>query len=864
MPPQKGAEADEIPPEIDEGPRPGPVDEIQAALFEAAQANVSTDVDFETLARPAPGIAKGPRPEPVDEIQAALQEAAQANIATDVDFEALAKPAPVVDRAPQDPVDEVQAALLEASKASLAPNLDFEALPAPTAAPPKKGVKSRSASRPVLRVDQSALPEAELQPASEFMGPVSAVSEFGLILALFITFRLLTLFLLRPGGFIRDWSDFDTFFGIATLSDYGLYPFLDFWLEWPPLIPWLAVGAYRLALFLPPWPDDPRLWFILIFGGVFVLFEIGNFFLIYRLAKRIMPTPERVSRVLWLYTGLFPPVYAMLGFFDGVALFFMLLALELILEDRRFLSAIVVGIGFMVKIVPVLMLPVVLRRLWHQYRANTREAQIEAGLYAVIMGLTVILLLAPFLIWGPEWVLASARALLDRSPWETVWAVIEGYYGFGVVEGNRLNPEETNFATYEGWLPWWLIMLVFLGLYGYLFSRPADYDYPSQLIALGGLTVTLFLIFSKGYSPQFLVYLLPFVLLLMPDGRGVTYALILTFLNVLEQPIYFVLLPDERWLLTFTVIARLIVMLILALEFALVLWPVGLASLAQVRQRAPVALGGLAALALIILTPVSLRAYSDSQLTNSPVGSFAGFMETQLQAGNDKPRLLLSDQDTYQQIYPYLHETFDLQLSNGATRFPETEALSISDLLQGVNEVWILPTGPQEAALQNVVSGRGEALGSYNFEGLGTASLYSFQSNPLPRPPLARFTGGIELLAHEVEKSSGGLEVTLYWRARNPQNQERLTVFTQLLNEAGEWAAGHDAVPRNGTAPVTGWAVDTVQADSHLIPISAELPPGNYTVIAGLRVNQERLVSLAPDGSNYPDAVVPLEIISLP
>ncbi len=64
------------------------------------------------------------------------------------------------------------------------------------------------------------------------------MSDFWLVLALFVAFRLLTLFLLRPGGFIRDWSDFDTYLGIAAISDYGLYPFWHYWLEWPPLIPW--------------------------------------------------------------------------------------------------------------------------------------------------------------------------------------------------------------------------------------------------------------------------------------------------------------------------------------------------------------------------------------------------------------------------------------------------------------------------------------------------------------------------------------------------------------------------------------------------------------------------------------------------
>jgi hypothetical protein len=454
--------------------------------------------------------------------------------------------------------------------------------------------------------------------------------------------------------------------------------------------------------------------------------------------------------------------------------------------------------------------------------------------------------------------------MLDRSPWETVWALTEGYYGFGVVEGDRFNPDETSFAAYEGWLPWWAISLVFLGLYAYLFTRPADYDQPRNLVAFSGLTVIIFLLYSKGYSPQFLVYLLPFVLLLMPDGRGLTYLLVLTFLNVLEQPIYFVLLPEAQWLLTFVILTRLIVLLALAVEFLFVLLaPVRLAPLVPLRQYAPLALGGLMAVALVILTPLTLSAYSDSQAAKSSVGTFAGFMETQLREGNSRPRLLLSEQETYQEIYPYLHQSYDLQLTDGASRFEGAEALTASELVQGLEQVWVLPTGSQEATLQNAVSSRGTLLATYNFDELGTASLYSFQRNPVPALPPARFSGGMELLGHEAEVDSGGVHVTLYWQTREPQSQE-VTVFTHLYDETGEWVAGHDSPPRNGTAPASTWPVGTVQADSHLISVPSDLPPGSYTLMVGLRINEERLTSLAPDGSNYPEGAAPLEVIELP
>jgi hypothetical protein len=834
MAPYDASEAGGPIPELDEGPRAEPVDEVQEAIFEATQKGISTELEVDDLPGPVPDLDEGPRPAPVDEVQEAIFEASREGVETDV---------------------------------------DFDQLPEPGATRPQKIVRFKEEAPPSEPEPEPLIfePEDEPVPMPEFPepDPVPTVSDFWLQLALFVTLRGLTLFLLRPGGFIRDWSDFDTYFGIAALSDYSLYPFLDFWLEWPPLVPWLAVGSYRLSLLLPPWPDDPRLWFILILGTVFVLFEIGNFVLIYRLARRLFEQPTTISRVLWIYAGLFPPIYAMLGFFDGVALFFILLALEFLLDDRRFLSAVAVGVGFMVKIVPVLMLPVALRRLWYQYRENGREAGIEMGLYAVIFGLTVLALLAPFLIGGSEWVMASARAMLGRSSWETVWAVAEGYYGFGVVLGDRLNPAETNFAAHESVLPWWLITLAFAGLYAFLFTRPADYSRPRHVVAFSGLTVVIFMLYSKGYSPQFLVYLLPFILLLFPNGRGLTYVLILTGLNVLEQPVYFVLLPDTTWLLTFIVIVRTVLLLIIALEFALVLWPLErrLPFVFELRRRGAVVLGGLAAATLLVLIPVLLQAYFHNRLQEDPVAAFTGFMQTwggeidPTRPNIDKPRLLLSDQPTYRQVYPHLHQAFEVQLADGAAKYDA--APGVTDLLAGLDQVWILPTGPAQQPLRNVVDRRGQPLANFDFEGVGTASLYSFEANPRPFIAPARFIGGIELLAHQVAVNSGAVEVTLYWRAVDPQSQS-YTVFTQLLDAEGQQVAGHDNIPADGTAPTDSWPVNAVQADRHRIELPADLPPGEYTLIVGL-YNRfgERLRAIDPDGFGYAGRAVPLATVQL-
>jgi hypothetical protein len=278
----------------------------------------------------------------------------------------------------------------------------------------------------------------------------------------------------------------------------------------------------------------------------------------------------------------------------------------------------------------------------------------------------------------------------------------------------------------------------------------------------------------------------------------------------------------------------------------------------------------LAGLALIVLIPLLLAAYRADRLDNSPEATFVNFIKVQTQKIEniqpdplDKPRLLLSDQVTYRQLYPYLSNDFDLQLADGAAkRYPG--APRVIDLLQGLDTIWVLPTGPQEGVLSNAVSGRGQALATFAFEGLGTASLYGFQANIPSFIAPARFSNGIELLTHNAEVQPGAVNVTLYWRALSPQTQD-YTVFTQLLDAQGQRVAGHDSVPANGEAPTSAWPVNAVQADSHRIELPPDLPPGEYTLITGLYNEfNDRLRGIAPNGFSFANQAVPLEVIQLP
>jgi hypothetical protein len=199
-------------------------------------------------------------------------------------------------------------------------------------------------------------------------------SDFVLLLILFVTFRVLTLVAFRPGGLVLDFSDFYWYREFAQLTRQGYYPYANLWTTYPPLFPVVMIAIYQLSALLPPW-EFANLWFTLLLGGFFLLFEVGNFILLYLLALELYPPEEKISinsglssldsglaglvlRPCWLYAALFVPVYTVTGWFESYPLFFFLLSLYLLLKNRPYLSAFFTGVGVMIKLIPFILAPV--------------------------------------------------------------------------------------------------------------------------------------------------------------------------------------------------------------------------------------------------------------------------------------------------------------------------------------------------------------------------------------------------------------------------------------------------------------------------------------------------------------------------
>jgi len=427
-------------------------------------------------------------------------------------------------------------------------------------------------------------------------------SDFVLFAILFVAFRLMTLLLYRPGGFIADYSDYNTsYLPFAQWSDRGLYPFVHYWLEWPPLFAWWVVGIYRLSLLIPQW-TDPRLWYNTLLGLSFLPFEIGNFVLIYLTGRELYDRNKALKCAL-IYACLFAPLYIWSGWNDSFSLFFLLLGLYLLLRGRPLLAGVIGGIGFWVKVIPALLVPVGLRVF---------EGARPKVLFMIGLCVSAFVIAVPFLWLNAGFLWAFFANLVGRSSWETVWALLDRYYSYGVVTADRLTMPN-DFTTHPSVLPWPVITALFGLVLLWLYTRRVDYAHKLTTVALLGLTVNLFTLYSKGYSPQFIVQLIPFAVLLLPSLKGISYVLLLDVINFLEATVYFIMLPDARWLLVTTVILRTLLIVALSFEYGLVLFNVRSARVTTLHRRASIALLACVAVSLLALVYPLGQAYLSSR-----------------------------------------------------------------------------------------------------------------------------------------------------------------------------------------------------------------------------------------------------------
>jgi hypothetical protein len=509
--------------------------------------------------------------------------------------------------------------------------------------------------------------------------------EFVLILTLALSFRAMAILVFRPGGYLGEMSDFGYYRLLLSFTNQGYYPLVHFWVEYPPIFPWVLVGLYRLSLLIPT-GLEPGAWFYLLLSASLLVAEAGNLILFYAIGQRLHGK-DRAVRLAWIYVALLIPVLSLFVGFDNLSLLFLLWSVLLTLDQHAVSSGITAGLGFMTKLVPIAAAPASLRHLKQGegppvMSHGTLSPRIK---YLLALSLTLLLIALPFLIASPDYLIQSLKSPVLRSTWETVWALIDGYYSYGVAGGvDRFDPAMAGAAQHPTRLPWTLITIGFGLFYLFLYTRRVDWAGKRQTVAFAALTLNLLTLYFKGYSPQFLITLLPFVILLVPGWRAIAYALLLSFVNLVEYPVYFLLLPDQHWLLTGTVLLRTLILIILCFEYAAQVydWRAGSPWWGRIAKAVVV----LAAFLTVIGAVLGFSALAQTQYDASP---HQPAMEVLREEAVSGATIVTDDLSAFEQLYPHLHSEYQFELVETHDYLPPWQPRLEALAAQAQGRLWL-------------------------------------------------------------------------------------------------------------------------------------------------------------------------------
>jgi len=345
------------------------------------------------------------------------------------------------------------------------------------------------------------------------------------ILVLFLALRLMMLATFLPGDLTR-FGDYPYYYSLARFSDDGHLPFIHYWSEHLPVFPFISIAVYRLAHLVSSGSYET---YVYLFGGLMVAFDTGSLYLFLRLARRLWGQ-EQALQLGWTYSALFIPLIFCWWTFEGMTAFFILLALYLLLEGRERGSAVAVGLGAMTKLVPLLILPAVVRT-----RPSRRWLP-----YVLVVGIVMVAVAGPLLYLGTPYAVASFRSVAARGSYQTVWALIDGNLGTGLL-GAATDHFDLAKATapsdHPARVPEWLKTGLFGLLSLFIFLKADLRENSRRLVAFICLTLVIFLLWSKGWSPQWQVFLFPLLLLSLPYRRSLLFVLALSGISLAEWPV---------------------------------------------------------------------------------------------------------------------------------------------------------------------------------------------------------------------------------------------------------------------------------------------------------------------------------------
>ncbi len=347
-----------------------------------------------------------------------------------------------------------------------------------------------------------------------------------------------------------DWHDdsLDIYYTYSTKFLEGEIPYRDYDMEYPPL----ALLAFCLPYLLAFGQNLTSAQYLRLYLLETVLLSLIVSTIVMLLLKRWRPKPRGKLKPIALLTIAVAVCAPILPWrYDLFPALLTILALYLLITDKPLASGFCIGVAVGVKLYPMVIIPVLgLYLLTKKDGISLRRFMLGGG----ISVLTII----PFFLLSPNQFLSFLSYHQQRGL--EVESLMSGLILLGKTLGYGSAEIVYNYTAFHlsapyadialRWLPYLatiMFALVFASCYMHFRRESGHQIIPTDsLVAYTTIALLIFIATNKVFSPQYIIWILPFVPLLR--FRYASLLIIIFFLTMMIFPAGFRLLLDLHYL----------------------------------------------------------------------------------------------------------------------------------------------------------------------------------------------------------------------------------------------------------------------------------------------------------------------------
>lgn len=342
------------------------------------------------------------------------------------------------------------------------------------------------------------------------------------------------------------YGDIPIYFDWTSLDGW---PFIDYWVEYPPLFPFISEVLYRFA--------GGNKYFYVFYLALVISFACAGAVVVFqKLSNRLYGKEIGLIKTLLFFVLLIIHPYTW-WYAEPITVFLFITALYASMTKYNWLSGLWIGIGVLSKWFPLFIIPSI-----------GRYFPIKKSISIVVFAIFIpVLTFGVLYLISPDMTLASLLSQPNRTSWQTIWALIDGNFTTGafLTTEDRLNPDVARIPTgFPAVIPTRITLLIFAVIGLWLWSR---WNNRSEIsfVAFTGVSWNLFLLWSPGWSPQWIFYIIPLTILILPISSGLLWSLLLIIITNFEWPL--LLMSNTFEALYIIVPLRILIFIFLLREF---------------------------------------------------------------------------------------------------------------------------------------------------------------------------------------------------------------------------------------------------------------------------------------------------------